>query len=221
MTVEQTTQLIQLVLNSVLMVLACAFVLGGLLLRRSVLENRLQTTSIEYFQILHRVNDLRGESDGHLQSHRFRFLKKRLRHLQQQVKATHVSILGLYYALMLFATSVFSLSMRTIVSAAWLISSAMALFLGGVVILLFSVALVLLELHKSENPVWQEMRETFMLGKTELASLRGQRTTTPRNITPRTTNPSGVTVSSLMSVGRMTRLPQTTPRKPQRRVKVS
>jgi hypothetical protein len=216
MTVEQTTQLTQLVLNSVLMVLACAFVLGGLLLRRSVLENRLQTTSIEYFQILHRVNDLRGESDGQLQRHRFRFLKKRLRHLQQQVKAAHVSILGLYYALMLFATSVFSLSMRTIVSAAWLISSAMALFLGGVVILLFSVALVLLELHKSENPVWQEMRETFMLGKTELASLRGQ-----RNVTPRTTNPSSVTVSSVMSVGRMTRLPQTTPRKPQRRVKVS
>ncbi|NDJ16332.1 hypothetical protein [Myxacorys almedinensis] len=186
MSVEQTTQIIQLVLNSVLMVLACAFVLGGLLLRRSVLENRLQATSIEYFQILHRLDDSRHSSNEALQHHRLLFLKKRLRHLQHHVKASRTSILGLYYALMVFAASVFALSLRTVFSASWLVSGAMALFMVGVAVLLASVALVVLDLHQSENPFWQEMRDTLMQGKAEIREFRGRRSThqpeSPRRI---------------------------------------
>jgi hypothetical protein len=177
MSVEQTTQLIQLVLNSVLMVLACAFVLSGLLLRRSVLENRLQATSIEYFQILHRINLPRSASGGALQTNRLLFLKKRLRHLQNQVKTSRASILGIYYALIVFAVSVFSLSIRSLIGAEWLVSGSMTLFIVGVVMLLVSLALVVFDLHKSENPLWQDMRDTLTQGKAEIRKFRGRRVT--------------------------------------------
>lgn len=175
MSVEETTQLIQLVLNSVLMVLACAFVLGGLLLRRGVLENRLQATSIEYFQILHRIDLPRSTSSGTIQTNRLLFLKKRLRQLQNQVKTSRASILSIYYALIVFAVSVFSLSVRTVVRAEWLVTGSMTLFIVGVVLLLVSLALVVFDLHKSENPLWQDMRDTMTQGKAEIRKFRGRR----------------------------------------------
>lgn len=149
MSIDDTTQLIQLILNSVLMLLACAFVLGGLLLRRSVIENRLQITNIEYFQILDRFE----------QSNRLAMLQKQLRHLQQRVKTANNGILVMYYALTLFVASTLLLSIRTVISAEWLITSSMAVFVAGVGVLLFSVAIVLLDLHQSDRPFWQEMRD--------------------------------------------------------------
>ncbi|KAM3115335.1 DUF2721 domain-containing protein [Phormidesmis sp. 146-33] len=149
MSVEQTTQLIQLILNSVLMIVACAFVLGSLMLRRSALENRLQTTSLEYYQVLHLAYDSQND--------RLLLLKKQLRHLQQQIQSSRNGILALHYALMVFVASTFALAMRTVVEGTWLISVAMAFFIGGMGILLFSVAIVLLDLHQSDRPFWQEM----------------------------------------------------------------
>ncbi|GAP93699.1 hypothetical protein NIES2104_02060 [Leptolyngbya sp. NIES-2104] len=141
--------MIQLILNSVLMLLACAFVLGGLLLRRSVIENRLQITNVEYFQILDRFD----------QSNRSLMLQKQIRHLQQRVKSANNGILILYYALGLFVASTFILSIRTVVSLEWLVTGSMALFVAGTAILLFSVAIVLVDLHHSDRPFWQEMRD--------------------------------------------------------------
>lgn len=149
MSIDDPSQLIQLILNSVLMLLACAFVLGGLLLRRSVIENRLQITNVEYFQLLDRFE----------QSNRSLMLQKQIRHLQQRVKSANNGILVMYYALGLFVSSTFILSIRTVLSAEWLVTGSMALFVAGTAILLFSVAIVLVDLHQSDRPFWQEMRD--------------------------------------------------------------
>ncbi|MBE9012578.1 DUF2721 domain-containing protein [Pseudanabaenaceae cyanobacterium LEGE 13415] len=149
MSIDDPTQLIQLILNSVLMLLACAFVLGGLLLRRSVIENRLQITNVEYFQILDRFE----------QSKRSLMLQKQIRHLQQRVKSANNGILVMYYALGLFVASTFTLSIRTVFNIEWLVTGSMALFVAGTAILLFSVAIVLVDLHHSDRPFWQEMRD--------------------------------------------------------------
>lgn len=149
MSIDDPTQLIQLILNSVLMLLACAFALGGLLLRRSVIENRLQITNVEYFQILDRVD----------RSNRSLMLQKQIRHLQQRVKSANNGILVMYYALGLFVASTFILSIRTVWSLEWLVTGSMALFVAGTAILLFSVAIVLVDLHQSDRPFWQEMRD--------------------------------------------------------------
>ena len=117
MSVEQTTQLIQLILNSVLMIVACAFILAGLLLRRSALEQRLQTTSLEYCQVLHLAYRSQGD--------RLLLLKKQLRHLQQQVRLAQKGTIAIHYAFMVFVASTFTLSLRTVVDVAWLITAAL------------------------------------------------------------------------------------------------
>ncbi|NJK53935.1 MAG: DUF2721 domain-containing protein [Leptolyngbyaceae cyanobacterium SU_3_3] len=164
MSVEQTTQLIQLILNSVLMIVACAFVLGGLLLRRSALENRLQTTSLEYYQVLHLTYDSQGD--------RLLRLKKQLRRLQQQIQSSYNGVLTIYYALMLFVASTFALALRTVVNHTWLISLAMLLFIIGVGILLLSIAIVLLDLYQADRPFWQEMQGMLHFGQTSVTDWR-------------------------------------------------
>lgn len=168
MSIDDTTQLIQLILNSVIMLLACACVLGGLLLRRSVIENRLQITNVEYFQMLDRVE----------QSNRLSILQRQLRYLQQRVKTANNGILVMYYALMLFVASTFLLAIRTVVSAEWLVTASMTVFIGGVAVLLFSVAIVLLDLHQSDRPFWQEMRDLLSADlprKRRIKQIRGVR----------------------------------------------
>lgn len=168
MSIDDTTQLIQLILNSVLMLLACAFVLGGLLLRRSVIENRLQITNVEYFQVL-------GQFD---RANRLSMLQKQIRYLQQRVKSANNGILVMYYALALFVSSTFALAIRTVLSMEWLITGSMALFVLGTAILLFSVAIVLVDLHQSDRPFWQEMRDilaTDVPRKRRIKKIRSRR----------------------------------------------
>ncbi|MCY7321099.1 MAG: DUF2721 domain-containing protein [Phormidesmis sp. CAN_BIN36] len=174
MSVEQTTQLIQLILNSVLMIVACAFILAGLLLRRSALEQRLQTTSLEYYQVLHLAYKSQGD--------RLLLLKKQLRHLQQQVRLAQKGTIAIHYAFMVFVASTFTLSLRTVLDAAWLITTALALFVVGIAILLLSVTLLLLDLHQSDRPFWQEIKGMMILnpnGMTELHRDRTQQRTAP------------------------------------------
>jgi Protein of unknown function (DUF2721) len=179
MSVEQTTQLIQLILNSVLMIVACAFVLGGLMLRRSALENRLQMTSLEYYQVLHLAYDSQVD--------RLLLLKKQLRHLQQQIQSSRNGILALHYALMVFVASTFVLAMRTVIEGTWLISVAMTLFIAGMGILLFGVAIVLLDLHQSDRPFWQEMKGILTFSNThrEAGQVRRLRAAKPKLIKAR------------------------------------
>lgn len=166
MSVEQTTQLIQLILNSVLMIVACAFILAGLLLRRSALEHRLQTTSLEYYQVLHLAYESQGD--------RLLLIKKQLRHLQQQVKLAQNGTIAIHYAFIVFVASTFTLSLRTVLDATWLITTALALFAVGIGILLLSVTLLLLDLHKSDRPFWQEIKG-MILDRSDIIELRRDR----------------------------------------------
>lgn len=144
MSIDDPTQLIQLILNSVLMVLTCTVVLGGLLLRRSVLENRVHLFSVEYLQRL-----------NHFEQPNRLVLKKQIRCLQQRIKSANNGILVIYYALALFVSSTFVLAIRTVLSAEWLVTGSLALFIAGTAILLFSVAIVLVDLHHSDRPFRQ------------------------------------------------------------------
>ncbi len=183
MSVEQTTQLIQLILNSVLMIVACAFILAGLLLRRSALEYRLQTTSLEYCQVLHLAYESQGD--------RLLLLKKQLRHLQQQVKLSQKGTIAIHYAFLVFVASTFTLSLRTVLDATWLITTALALFVVGIGILLLSVTLLLLDLHQSDRPFWQELKGMMMLNQNGIVELRhdraGHMTPIARSRNPRVT----------------------------------
>lgn len=160
MSVEQTTQLIQLVLNSVLMVTACGLVLGGLLVRYSAIESRIQSANTEYLSIVDRQG-LRGDRPFQM--------KKQLRQLQQQSKTARLGLLALHYALLVFVASTFALALRTLVNLPWLISTSLILFSAGTGVLLLGVLLVLVNLHQADRPLWEDMKWLLNLGRSGAA----------------------------------------------------
>ncbi|MBM0740558.1 DUF2721 domain-containing protein [Phormidium sp. CLA17] len=154
MSVEQTTQLIQLILNSVLMSVTCALVLSGLTVRHAGIGDRLEDS----------YQDDRLKTN--LDPARYHSLTRRqLRRLQQRYSISRYSVLTAYYALFFSALSCFALALRGILDWNWLISVALGIFVLGIAALLVAVGLTLMEIHLSDSPLLAEPSNLWHWGK--------------------------------------------------------
>lgn len=151
MDVAQTSQLIQLILNTVLLVNACGLLLAGLLPRQSAAYNRVRTFAREYAESLEAPAGTR--SDRSLQ------LKKQLRQLQSQHRAAHNSVLAVHCALLFLVVSTFLLAARTVTSLSWLIPGSLLLFATGAGMLLLGLGLTLVDLCMEERSLWQDLKD--------------------------------------------------------------
>jgi hypothetical protein len=147
MSVEQTTQLIQLILNSVLMSVACALVISGLTVRHAKICDRLEELSGQ--------DDLLSTDRDSLRSQPI-LARKQLRHWQNRHILSRYSVLTAYYALFFSTASCFALALRSILLWNWLISVALGIFVFGISALLVAVGLTLLEIHLSDRPLLDE-----------------------------------------------------------------
>jgi protein-S-isoprenylcysteine O-methyltransferase Ste14 len=192
MSLEQTNQLIQLVLNSVLMVAACVVILGGLLVRHTATQRQLRSLTQEYSELMGGSVLLRGD--------RLLQVKHQLRQLRQQYQDAYRSILVIHYALLTFVLSGLTVALRTIANADWLITAALVLFIVGLVILLLGLALALADLHAAKRSLWHEIQwvlnlnspgETPLLeSKPEISGKRSPRPKKPTRRLPKLTRPS-------------------------------
>lgn len=172
MDVEQTTQLIQLILNSVLMINACALLLAGLLSRQTMTSDRLKTANREYAALVDMSHISRNvDITAAKENHQFHF-KKQVRQLQQRHRTASNNVLMVYYALLLFVGSTFLLALRAVFSLDWLIPGSLGLFGLGVSVLLLGVVLTLYDLHQSDRSLWQEIKELLNAGKSSNESRR-------------------------------------------------
>jgi hypothetical protein len=141
MSVEQTTQLIQLILNSVLMSVACALVLSGLTVRYAAIGDRLEES---------RQEDRLTTNLDLTRNHSI-LARRQLRRLQQRHSISRYSVLTAYYALFFSGLSCFALAVRGILDWNWLISVALGIFVFGIAALLVAVGLTLVEIHLSDS----------------------------------------------------------------------
>ena len=165
MSVEQTTQLIQLILNSMLMIVACALLLSRITTRQTLLEESLQAANRQCLELL----GLSGErwSEGHgadRSTSRALQAKKHLRQLQHRYKVVRYSVLANAYALMCAIASTLSLSLRALINLEWLVPIALGLFVFGVTLLLLGVGLMLLDLHTADRTLWDDVT-TLLIGR--------------------------------------------------------
>ncbi|MFE4106475.1 DUF2721 domain-containing protein [Almyronema epifaneia] len=143
MTIAQTSQLIQLILNSVLMIAVCIGLLSGLRLRHSTIIHQLQSLQQQY---THRTFQA-AEGAG------LALLRSQRQHLQRQYRLASSSHLLMHYVVLLFIGSTFALATRTLLNWGWLIPLALFLFVLGTGGLLISVALALLDFyHALQRP---------------------------------------------------------------------
>lgn len=164
MSIEQTAQLIQLILNSMLMLVGCALVSNRLGMRHSILVDRLQVVMNQYSELLEADVPLSPglpfASDSSLL-----LAKKHLRQLQNRYILTYSSLLAVHAALLLAIGNVFLLSLRSLLDLDWLLPLALTVFIAGIASLLLGVGLTLVDLQTVDRALWQEVRELLNLGR--------------------------------------------------------
>lgn len=160
MSVEQTTQLIQLILNSVLMSVACALVLGGLTARHAAIGQQLQAENRE---------DAGSEWPGMTvpgvtQLPRGRSSRKQLHRLRYRYQIARYSVLSAYYALLFSGLSCFALVIRGLLDWNALIPVSLGFFVVGVATLLVAVSLTLIDWHLSDRALLDEVQKLLTFG---------------------------------------------------------
>lgn len=154
MSIEQTDQLIRLILNSLLLVVICVGVVNGLLMRQTAFANRLRGMQKEYLELL---------GTGLLQTDRLMQLKVQLRQLRQHYRTAYASLLAAQYALLLCMASTVVIAFRMLFPANWLIHTALILFVLGSVILLSSIGLTLLDVYAANRSLGEEIQWVLSL----------------------------------------------------------
>ena len=140
MSVQQTSQLIQLILNSALMITICVGLMGGLWLRHNAITKQLQSLKNQILKFSHSANGSVPEQ--------FTQLRHKRLHLQRRYRLIHSSTLVIHYALMVFVASLFALALRTLLNLSWLVPIALFLFIVGAGGVLVSVAFALLDFYQ-------------------------------------------------------------------------
>ncbi len=149
MSVQQTTQLIQLILNAVLMLNAAVIVLGILMLRHSMLHNQLRSLNQTYLTELSQVETWWDKR--RLQ------VNRQLHQLQQRYRSMEKSVLLMQCAVALFASSTFLLTLRAILSLDWLVALSLWLFIVGIGALLAGLGLALLDVQRTGRLLEQDI----------------------------------------------------------------
>ncbi|MBW4653967.1 MAG: hypothetical protein KME20_13160 [Kaiparowitsia implicata GSE-PSE-MK54-09C] len=144
MSIEQTSQLIQLLLNSVLTVIACGMVLMGLVNRQTAIALQLQT-----------LRSLRRDRRDRPSSAERMAQRQRLARLHRQQRTCQTSSLIAHWALALLLANLLVLSLRTVWNQSGLIHASFFLFIGGVALLFITTGLVLLDWSRAPSAMLQ------------------------------------------------------------------
>ena len=164
MSVQQTSQLIQLILNSALMITICVGLMGGLWLRHNAIAHQLRSLKSQILKFSHSTHD-----SGLKQ---FTLLRQQRLHLQRRYRLIHSSTLIIHYALIIFLASLFALALRTLLNLSWLIPISLFLFIVGAAGVLVSVAFALLDCYQFNQSAVDRSRRTLLPKRTKPSRIR-------------------------------------------------
>ncbi|MBE9076850.1 hypothetical protein IQ241_05995 [Romeria aff. gracilis LEGE 07310] len=169
MSIEQTNQLILLILNAILMVLLSALLLGGAWTRQQALAIELKRLRRRQ---LSRSQSLDKSLPGLKQT------RQQRQQLVQRYRWTHGGMVMLHCVLLLFTASLLALALRTLFPINGLIPLSLGLFALGTVGLLLGAGCVLVDLAQGSA-----------LGESLGASLSRAVGRLPASLTPLPTEP--------------------------------
>lgn len=154
MSIEQTNQLILLILNSVLMTLLSAALLGGAWLRQNTLSAQLQQVCRRYYQLTRQPHATEvyphDPNTDDLKADLKRMRDQRQR-LSNQYTWSHVGMLTLHVVVLIFGVSLFALALRSLLRFDSLIFTALFLFTLGSAGLLAGTSCILVDLLQGNS----------------------------------------------------------------------
>jgi hypothetical protein len=168
MSIEQTNQLILLILNSVLMALLSAVLLGGAWLRQNTLSLQLHRVRSRYRQVMKSSGmvsnsmasgsiEATGETSSPSESPKntlradLRRIRDQRQRLNNQYLWSRTGMLILHLALLIFGLSLFALALRSLLSLDGLIAAALVLFTVGAAGLLTGTGCILIDLVQGNS----------------------------------------------------------------------
>jgi hypothetical protein len=165
MSTQMIGQIIQAIVAPVVMVTACAIIIGGMMTQYGAINDRIRNLDHERLDLL-RAGLAAGAVDAISQERidEIDFQVPRLVHRHEQVQ---VAILLAYGAILCFVATMISIAIATRVSP--VVMMTLVLFLAGVVTLLASIAQMAREIRGSHDAIRFEAQKVRSLS---LATLR-------------------------------------------------
>ncbi len=158
MSIEQTDQLILLILNSVLMTLLSSILLGGAWLRQNALLQQLHRTRSHYRKLTRKLScpevaTTALQLSATIGSHpaELKQVRDRKAQLVCQYQWSRAGMLVLHTTLLAFSISLFALALRSLLAFDPLISVALFLFTVGAAGLLTGTGCVLIDFAKGNS----------------------------------------------------------------------
>ena len=157
MSAETVTRTIQLILAPVVMLSACSIFVGGLLSHYAAINDRIRALAHERFELL------RGPRDDRLVAERLEEIDVQLPALLRRHGLVQHALLAAYLGILILVASMCVIALSATVSAEWLVSLVLAMFVVGILAVLLSVVLISVEVRTSQQAIGFEVQRVLLL----------------------------------------------------------
>jgi Protein of unknown function (DUF2721) len=158
--VATATQVIQLILAPVVMVSACAILVGGVLSHYQAVSDRVRALNAERFQIARGLRGAGGAAaPDPLVEERLAEIGHQLRDLVARLRLLRTAVVTIYAAAAVFIGCMIAIAVAVIVDSGSTAAGVLALFVLGTLVFLGGVLTAAVELTRSlQAVVWETER---------------------------------------------------------------
>jgi hypothetical protein len=160
MNAEMVTRIIQTIIAPVVMLNACAILLGGLLNHSAAINDRLRGMARE------RIEMLRASvtpSADRLLAERLDEIDTQMPDLLHRLSLIRAAIMSVYGAILLLVVDMLVIALAVVSAADWLTTAILVVFLAGIGALFLGVMLTVLEARQSQRAIRFEVQRVLAL----------------------------------------------------------
>jgi hypothetical protein len=168
MNAETVARTIQFIIAPVVMVTACALILGGLLGRYAVINDRLRALARERLEMWQKFGGsfpAEMATVDALAVERLQEIDMQIPDLLRRHKWTRDAVLSVYGAVIVFITTMFVIAAAAVANSDLIAALVLILFLCGTALLLCGVLLTAREVRHSRHAVEYEVERIAALGR--------------------------------------------------------
>jgi hypothetical protein len=152
------SRIIQPILAPVVMVTSCAILLGGLLSRYSIINDRIRSLNRERLDLLRAGTDPSG-----LNHERMTEIDVQAPELLHRLRIGHRAIGAVYSAILIFILDMFIIALVAFTGQTWTIVLALGVFFAGLISVCIGVASVAYELQMAMTSIAYEVEKVRSL----------------------------------------------------------
>ena len=160
MNAEMVTRIIQTIIAPVVMVNACAILLGGLLNHSAAINDRLRGMARERIAMLRESGAAKADR---LLAERLDEIDTQMPDLLHRLGLIRAAIMSVYGAILLLVVDMLVIALAVVSATDWLTTAVLIVFLAGTGALFFGVVLIVLEARQSQRAIRFEVQRVLAL----------------------------------------------------------